>query len=179
MLEQAAEPVAEDDYPALAGGIISREELMACTTCGACVSNCPVLIEHVDTIVDMRRYLVLTEGDVDAEVGRTFRNIENNSNPWGVSNSKRGDWAEGLDIPILSEMDHVPEFLFFVGCAGSFDDRQKKVTKALARSSTPGSTTASSAPRRAARAIRRVGSATSISTTLSRPRTSRRSTSTA
>lgn len=131
-LSRLTEPAAEDDYPALAGGIISREELMACTTCGACVSNCPVLIEHVDTIVDMRRYLVLTEGDVDAEVGRTFRNIENNSNPWGVSNSKRGDWAEGLDIPILSEMDHVPEFLFFVGCAGSFDDRQKKVTKALA-----------------------------------------------
>jgi len=123
----------EDDFATLAGGIISREELMACTTCGACVANCPVFIEHVDTIVNMRRYLVLTEGDVDAEVARTFRNMENNANPWGVSNSRRGDWAEGLDIPLMSELDHTPEYLFWVGCAGSFDDRAKKVTMAMAR----------------------------------------------
>lgn len=123
----------EDDYPELAGGIISTEELMACTTCGACVANCPVLIEHVDTIVDMRRYLVLTKGEVNAELGRTFRNIENNSNPWGVSNSRRGDWAEGLDIPLMSDLDEPPEYLFFVGCAGSFDDRQKKVTMAMVK----------------------------------------------
>lgn len=122
----------EDDYAPLAGGIISKEELFACTTCGACVQNCPVFIEHVDTILDMRRYLVLTESDMPAELGRTFRNIENSSNPWGVSNSKRADWAEGLDIPMMSELDHVPEYLFFVGCAGSFDDRQKKVTMAMA-----------------------------------------------
>jgi len=124
----------EDTYPLLAGGIISKEELMACTTCGACVANCPVFIEHVDTIVDMRRYLVLTESDIPAEVGRTFRNIENNGNPWGVSSSKRADWAEGLDIPLLAELDgRVPEYLFWVGCAGSFDDRQKKVTRDMAR----------------------------------------------
>lgn len=123
----------EDDYATLAGGIITREELMACTTCGACVANCPVFIEHVDTIVDMRRYLVLTESDIDPEVGRTFKNIENNANPWGVSSSKRADWAEGLDIPLLSELDHVPEYLFFVGCAGSFDDRAKKVAQSMAR----------------------------------------------
>ncbi|TVR03112.1 MAG: (Fe-S)-binding protein [Deltaproteobacteria bacterium] len=123
----------EDDFPTLAGGVISAEELMACTTCGACVSNCPVFIEHVDTIVDMRRYLILTEGEMDPEVSRTFRNIENSSNPWGVSNSTRGDWAEGLDIPLVSELDAPPEYLFFVGCAGSFDDRAKKVTIATAR----------------------------------------------
>jgi Fe-S oxidoreductase len=127
-------PVGDEDaMPALVGGVISREELMACTTCGACVSNCPVLIEHVDTIIDMRRYLILTEGDVDPELSRTFRNIENNSNPWGVANSTRGDWAEGLNIPLMSELQHVPEYLFFVGCAGSFDERQKKVTKAMAK----------------------------------------------
>ena len=68
-----------------------------------------------------------------AELGRTFKNIENNSNPWGVSNSKRADWAEGLDIPVLSELDHIPEYLFWVGCAGSFDDRQKQVTRAMAK----------------------------------------------
>jgi Fe-S oxidoreductase len=123
----------EADEQLLVGDIISVEELMACTTCGACVSNCPVLIEHVDTIVDMRRYLVLTEGEVSAELGRTFKNIENNSNPWGVSNSRRADWAEGLDIPLVSELDGPPEYLFFVGCAGSFDDRQKKVTMAMVK----------------------------------------------
>lgn len=123
----------EDTYAKLAGGIISKEELMACTTCGACVANCPVFIEHVDTIIDMRRYIVLTESDVDANVGRTFRNIENASNPWGVNNQKRADWAEGLDIPLMSELGRVPEYLFFVGCAGSFDDRQKKVTRAMAK----------------------------------------------
>lgn len=123
----------EDNYPALAGGIITKEELFACTTCGACVQNCPVFIEHVDTIIDMRRYLVLTESDMPAEWGRTFRNIENSSNPWGVSSSKRADWADGLDIPLMSELNgRVPEYLFFVGCAGSFDDRQKKVTQSMA-----------------------------------------------
>jgi Fe-S oxidoreductase len=123
----------EDTFAQLAGGIISREELMACTTCGACVANCPVFIEHVDTIIDMRRYLVLTESDVPPEVSRTFKNIEKASNPWGVSNSKRGDWAQGLDIPLMSELETTPDYLFFVGCAGSFDDRQKKVTIATAR----------------------------------------------
>ena len=122
-----------DDYAPLAGGIISKEELFACTTCGACVQNCPVFIEHVDTIIDMRRYLVLTESDMPTELGRTFRNIENSSNPWGVSNSKRADWAEGLDIPLLSELESPPEYLFWVGCAGSFDDRARKVTIAMAR----------------------------------------------
>ncbi|RAL23776.1 hypothetical protein DL240_06380 [Lujinxingia litoralis] len=124
---------AADEFPPLAGGIITKEELWACTTCGACVANCPVYIEHVDTIVDMRRYLALMESDFSAEVGRTFRNMENNSNPWGISSSYRADWAEGLDIPLMSEMTSAPDYLFFVGCAGSFDDRQKKVTQSFAK----------------------------------------------
>ena len=126
-------PEAAEQYPALAGGIISKEELWACTTCGACVANCPVFIEHVDTIIDMRRYLALMEADFSAEVGRTFRNMDNNSNPWGISSSYRADWAEGLDIPLMSELSEAPEYLFFVGCAGSFDDRQKKVTQSFAK----------------------------------------------
>ncbi len=117
----------------LAGGVISEEELWACTTCGACVTNCPVYIEHVDTIVDMRRYLALTHGSYSPEVNRTFRNMENNSNPWGISSSYRADWAEGLDIPLLSELSEAPEYLFFVGCAGSFDDRQKRVTQSFTK----------------------------------------------
>ncbi len=123
----------EDTFGKLAGDIISKEELMACTTCGACVANCPVFIEHVDTIVDMRRYIVLTESDVDPNIARTFKNIEKSANPWGVNNGKRADWAEGLDIPTMAELGRVPEYLFWVGCAGSFDDRQKKVTKAMVR----------------------------------------------
>jgi Fe-S oxidoreductase len=124
-----------DDFPLLTGGVISEEELWACTTCGACVLNCPVFIEHVDIIVDMRRYLALTEASFPAEVGRVFRNIENNSNPWGISRSKRADWRDdvGFDVPLLSECEQIPEYLFWVGCAGSFDDRQKKVTIAFAR----------------------------------------------
>lgn len=126
---------AEDDYPALAGGIVSAEVLWSCTTCGACVGNCPVLIEHVDTIVDMRRYLALTEASFPAEVGRVFKNIENNGNPWGISRTKRAEWTEGLDfeIPLWKDCDEKPEYLFWVGCAGSFDDRQKKVSIAFAK----------------------------------------------
>ncbi len=124
---------AAEEYPELAGGIIKKEELWACTTCGACVQNCPVFIEHVDTIIDMRRYLALMKSDFSPEVSRTFRNMENNSNPWGISSSYRGDWAEDLDIPLMSELSEAPDYLFFVGCAGSFDDRQKKVTKAFAK----------------------------------------------
>ena len=124
-----------DDYPTLAGGIISAEELWACTTCGACVSNCPVFIEHVDTIVDMRRYLTLTEAAFPSELGPFFRSLENSSNPWGLPKGERADWRDGLEIeiPLLRDCETPPEYLFFVGCAGSFDDRQKKVTSALAR----------------------------------------------
>lgn len=128
VFKQGEEP---EEWPMLAGGVISREELWACTTCGACVSNCPVFIDHVDTIVDMRRYLALMEADFSPEVSRTFRNMENNSNPWGISKSYRADWADGLDIPMISELAEPPEYLFWVGCAGSFDDRQKKVTQAF------------------------------------------------
>ena len=123
----------DHEFPLLAGGIISKEELMACTTCGACVANCPVNIEHVDTIIDMRRYIVLTESDVSPEVSRTFKNMERSQNPWGVPNRTRAEWAEGLDIPLMSELETPPEYLFWVGCAGSFDDRQKKVTQAMAK----------------------------------------------
>lgn len=131
-LKQKGEDL-DEKFGMLTGSVITREELWSCTTCGACVANCPVFIEHVDTIVDMRRYLALTEADMPIEVSRTFRNMENNSNPWGISSTYRGDWANGLDIPLLSELDEAPEYLFWVGCAGSFDDRQKKVSRAFAK----------------------------------------------
>jgi Fe-S oxidoreductase len=112
--------------------LIHDEVLWSCTTCRACEEACPVLIEYVDKIVDMRRYLVQEEASFPTELTRTFKAMENQSNPWGVDAGLRADWAAGLDIPTMAEKSDV-EYLFFVGCAGAFDDRNKKTTQALAK----------------------------------------------
>jgi Fe-S oxidoreductase len=132
VLRQSQDPAT---MPDLTANLITAEELWSCTTCGACVANCPVFIEHVDTIVDMRRYLAFQGDTVPQELANTYKNLQQSSNPWGLSNSRRADWTQALDFPIpqLPDLDHSPAFLFFVGCAGSFDDRQKKVTSAFAR----------------------------------------------
>lgn len=114
-----------DDY-------ITEDELWACTTCMACVQECPVMIEHVDAIVDMRRYLVLNESRFPKELQTTFQNLERNYTPWAFSHSTRGDWAKGLDVPLISEKRNA-EYLFWVGCAGAYDARYKKVTQAFAK----------------------------------------------
>jgi Fe-S oxidoreductase len=114
-----------DDY-------ITEDELWACTSCMACVQECPVQIEHVDAIVDMRRHLVLDESRFPKELQVTFQNLERNFTPWGFSHSTRADWAEGLNIPRLSEKRDA-EFLFWVGCAGAYDARYKKVTQSFAK----------------------------------------------
>jgi Fe-S oxidoreductase len=111
---------------------ITPEELFACTTCMACVQECPVNIEHVDAIVDMRRNLVLMESNFPAEVQSLFRNLENNFNPWAFSASSRADWAEGLNVPVMSNVGTV-DVLYWVGCAGSFDNRYKKVSVAFTK----------------------------------------------
>ncbi|MGH3906283.1 MAG: (Fe-S)-binding protein, partial [Pseudonocardiaceae bacterium] len=108
----------------------------SCTTCGACVEQCPVDIEHVDHIVDMRRYQVLMEAEFPTELGTLFRNLENKGNPWGQNQSARMDWAKGLDfeVPQLSE-EKLPddvEYLFWIGCAGAFDDNARKTVRATA-----------------------------------------------
>ena len=108
------------------------EELWACTTCGACVEACPVTIEHIDKIVDMRRYLTLMEGAAPAEAQKAMTNIERAGNPWGEPRASRGDWAEGLAIPTLAEKPDA-EYLYFVGCAGSYDRRNQRVAQALAK----------------------------------------------
>jgi Fe-S oxidoreductase len=116
------------------GGIVPDETIWACTTCGWCEQACPVFIENVPRIIDMRRNKVLMEGNPPEEASRVFSNMEGQSNPWGVGSNKRADWAEGLDVPVaasLAEAGNKFEYLFFVGCAGSFDDRQKKVTRAI------------------------------------------------
>ena len=116
----------------LVGNYISEDELWACTTCMACVYECPVMIEHVDEIVDLRRGLVLNESRFPGELRATFDNLERNFTPWGFSHSARADWAEGLDIPRMSETGGA-ELLFWVGCAGAFDARYRKVTQAFAK----------------------------------------------
>lgn len=116
-------------------GYIDPEEIWSCTTCRACVQECPVMIEHVDEIVDMRRELVLTEGTFPETLQVLFRNLENNAAPWQFSSEDRAKWADGLDIRQLSELGDAGEidYLFWVGCAGSFDNRYKKVSVAFAR----------------------------------------------
>ncbi|MCX6118813.1 MAG: (Fe-S)-binding protein [Proteobacteria bacterium] len=113
-------------------GIVHREELWSCTSCGACMEACPLYIEHIPAIVDMRRYMTLTEGNFPAELGNTFRNLENNFSPWAIPHSERGKWAEGQNITTMAEKSDV-EYLFWVGCAGSYDDRYKKVSKSIAK----------------------------------------------
>lgn len=110
---------------------ISDTVLWECTTCMACVQECPVMIEHVDSIVDMRRNLVLTESEFPAGLNAVFKSLETNFTPWAFNAADRAEWAEGLNIKTMAE-DKNGEVLFWVGCAGSFDDRYKKVSKAFA-----------------------------------------------
>ena len=116
----------------LLDNFISQEELWACTTCMACMQECPVMIEHLDTIVEMRRGLVLNESRFPDELKTTFANLERNFTPWAFGASMRADWAEGMNIPRLSEVG-TSDVLFWVGCAGAYDARYKKVTQAFAR----------------------------------------------
>lgn len=111
---------------------ISDEELWACTTCSACVYECPVTIEHVDSIVDMRRNLVLMESNFPPELNPVFKNLETNFTPWAFNAQDRANWAEGMGIKTMAE-DPNGEILFWVGCAGSFDARYQKVTKSIAK----------------------------------------------
>jgi Fe-S oxidoreductase len=116
----------------LVDGFITEDELWACTTCMACVHECPVMIEHVDEIVDLRRGLVLNESRFPAELRSTFDNLERNFTPWGFSHSSRADWTEGMDIPRMSDGGDA-EILFWVGCAGAYDARYRKVTQAFSK----------------------------------------------
>ncbi|MFN2625328.1 MAG: (Fe-S)-binding protein [Mycobacteriales bacterium] len=117
------------------GGVIDPEVLWSCTTCGACVEQCPVDIEHVDHIVEMRRHQVLIESSFPAEAGSMMRNLETAGNPWGLPASKRNDWITEMPFPVRVAEGRIPddvEWLFWVGCAGALEDRSKKVTKAVA-----------------------------------------------
>ncbi|MCP3975263.1 MAG: 4Fe-4S dicluster domain-containing protein [bacterium] len=114
---------------------ITSEELWSCTTCRACDEACPVNIEIVDKILDMRRYLSLMEADFPSELGKAYVSLENSSNVYGMGQATRGDWTDQLEFPVkvLGEPGVEAEYLYWVGCAGSFDDRNRKVTIATAR----------------------------------------------
>ncbi|KJR00672.1 (Fe-S)-binding protein, partial [Gordonia sihwensis] len=119
------------------GAVIDAEALWSCTTCGACVEQCPVDIEHVDHFIDMRRYQVLIESDFPSELAGMFKNLENKGNPWGQNASQRTAWIDEMDIHIPvygQDVDSFEgyEYLFWVGCAGAYEDRAKKTTKAVA-----------------------------------------------
>jgi len=114
---------------------ISLDVLWSCTTCGACVEECPVDIEHIDHIVNMRRFQVLVESEFPTELGNTFRNLEKAGNPWGANRVDRDAWIKEVDFPITVIDSVIPEsieYLFWVGCAGAYEERAKKTTKAVA-----------------------------------------------
>ena len=115
---------------------ITEEELWACTSCRACVQECPVSIDQLDIINELRRDLVLMESRFPPEIQPAFESLERNGSPWAFNPGDRGKWAEGMDIPTMAEMierGERPEVLFWVGCMGSFDDRAKKIAVAFAR----------------------------------------------
>ncbi|MGW3469025.1 heterodisulfide reductase-related iron-sulfur binding cluster [Saccharopolyspora sp. NPDC000995] len=131
--------LAEAEKPLIGGpeeeGVIDPDVLWSCTSCGACVEQCPVDIEHVDHIVDMRRYQVMIESNFPTELGGMFKNLENKGNPWGQNAKDRLAWTEdlGFEVPVFDgELADDVEYLFWVGCAGAFEDRAKKTTRAVA-----------------------------------------------
>ncbi|WP_304452303.1 (Fe-S)-binding protein [Nocardiopsis sp. YSL2] len=122
------------------GGVIHPDELWACTNCGACVEQCPVDIEHIDHIIDMRRYQVMVESNFPSEANTLLKNLENKANPWGMAEDKRMDWIQELaeqenpvEVEVVDDkLSPETEYLFWVGCAGALEDRAKKTTKAIA-----------------------------------------------
>jgi Fe-S oxidoreductase len=126
-LTEAEQAILEKKF---IGDYESVEALWQCTTCGACMQECPVAIEHVPTIVGMRRSLVMMESNFPAELQGAFTNFENNASPWAFSPMERADWAEGHNVKTAAELQEF-DVLFWVGCAGSFDDRAKKVSVAF------------------------------------------------
>ena len=143
LAREAARPLVGDTgdewfyMPEDGTAVIDSDVLWNCTSCGACVQQCPVDIEHVDHIMDMRRYQVLVEANFPAELNQLFKGLENKGNPWNMSSTARMDWAKGLDfdVPVVGEdlesLESV-DWLFWVGCAGAYEDRAKKTTRAVA-----------------------------------------------
>lgn len=127
------EGAGEEEGPLLISDqAIAEDVLWSCTTCRGCEEHCPVFIEHINKIIDMRRHLVMMESKFDTTVVTTFKNIERNGNPWGFAAEERLNWAEGLDLKVLAD-DNKVDILYWVGCAGAFDDANKKVARAMVK----------------------------------------------
>lgn len=134
VLAEAARPLVGDES---SGGVIDPDVLWSCTTCGACVQECPVDIEHVDHIVNLRRHKVLVDSEFPSEAGAMLRNLESKGNPWGAAGNTREDWTAGLDFEVPRIAPGQPigddvEYLFWVGCAGALDASAKQTTRAIA-----------------------------------------------
>lgn len=133
LLSPGKTPPASQTSPALLGGVIQDETIWSCTTCGACEEECPVMIEYVNKVIDLRRGLVMTEDRYPQELTRAFKSLETNSNPWGFGRDSRADWARDLGVK-LWDRENPSEYLYFVGCNGSFDNRGKKISTAIVNS---------------------------------------------
>ena len=121
------------ELPPIVPNILSPETVWACTTCGWCETACPVFIENIPRLIDMRRYKVQVEADFPPETQRVLEGMERQGNPWGIGQDRRSEWAADLDLPHFNDGNGPYEFLFFVGCAGSYDDRMKKVSRAMVK----------------------------------------------
>jgi Fe-S oxidoreductase len=125
-------PGTDAELPPLVGGLLQPETVWACTSCGWCETACPVFIENIPRLIDMRRFKVQVDADFPPEIQRVFEGMERQGNPWGVAQASRDAWAEDLKLPQWGD-GGAYEYLFFVGCAGSYDDRQKKVSRAVVK----------------------------------------------
>jgi len=119
--------------PSLVGGIIAEDTIWACTMCKACEESCPLFIDFIDRFVGMRRHLVLEKSSFPPELNNTFKNLETHGNPWGLSASMREDWADGLEVPLMSESQEKFDVLYWVGCAGALDDANKPVSQSMVK----------------------------------------------
>src|SRR3954454_11249552 len=135
----SSEVAATLEEVSLIGDVITEEEIWACTTCRNCEDQCPVANEHVDKIIDLRRYLVLTEGKMNSDAQRAMTNIERQGNPWGMNRKERANWRDALEdvnVPTVKELKKAGEefdVLFFVGSMGSYDNRSQKISQSFAR----------------------------------------------
>ncbi|MDC0711585.1 heterodisulfide reductase-related iron-sulfur binding cluster [Stigmatella sp. ncwal1] len=123
----------KEPLPEIVGSALKPETVWACTSCGWCETACPVFIENIPRLIDMRRYQVQVKAEFPPEIQRVFEGIERQGNPWGLGQDRRDEWAEDLALPTWGDGGGPYEYLFFVGCAGSYDDKQKKVSRALVK----------------------------------------------
>jgi len=130
LLALASRPAEQAIESELVGPVIEADALWACTTCRACMEVCPVYIEHVPKIMEMRRHQVMLQGEFPAELNQVFKNLERQGNPWGLGAHTRTKWAEDLDVPLIADNPEA-EYLFWPGCSGAFDQRGQKIVRSI------------------------------------------------